>query len=239
MIKTVLANPQSKRQYNKELFRVVAPVYDRVTRLLSWGQDARWKRLMASRFPTSADIALDIACGTGDIIALLRENYVSAGIIGLDLTLPMLHGASQRFSSHGDRLPLFYCADMCATGLPDHSIDLVTGSYALRNAPDLSTALAEIHRVLKPGGTALFLDFSKSPHPILSRIQLFVLQFWGSLWGLVMHRKGSVYGYIAQSLRTFPDRAALKHLLTTHGFEVTETTTFFTGIIQLIVCRKR
>ncbi len=237
MIKDILGNPQSKRRYNQNLFRVVAPVYDRITGLLSWGRDSAWKKTLGTYLPGSVHVALDVACGTGDITQILRDRYPLSTVIGLDLTFPMLQQARRRLVRPSP--PALFCADMCATGLPDASVEVITGSYALRNAPDLSVALTEFNRILKPEGVALFLDFSKSTNPVMQRMQLALLKLWGSLWGFLMHRESSVYAYIAHSLHAFPNRVELIELLGRTGFMLVDSRTFFTGYVQLIICRKK
>ncbi|MDA3873151.1 MAG: class I SAM-dependent methyltransferase, partial [Kiritimatiellae bacterium] len=86
-----LQDPESKRLYNRNLFREVAPRYDLITRILSFGRDAAWKRWMLNQLPhQSPGSILDLACGTGDITRALHQRYPHAKVIGLDLTPEML-----------------------------------------------------------------------------------------------------------------------------------------------------
>jgi ubiquinone/menaquinone biosynthesis C-methylase UbiE len=126
---------------------------------------------------------------------------------------------------------------MCSTGFPDDSFDVITGSYALRNAPDLGLAFREIRRILKPGGTAAFLDFSKPEDASLQALQRRLLWTWCGFWGFVLHGKRHVHGYIAESLGTYPDRTRLRKLIREWGFEQTASRMFFFGMIELIVLR--
>ena len=230
-----LATPDRKRELNREMFGEIAAEYDRVNRPLSLWRDAAWKReLIAALPPLSRPRCLDIACGTGDLCELLAAKYPDAGIIGVDLTEPMLNAARAR--GLGERITL-QIGDMTKLDFPDGSFDLVTGGYALRNAPDLRQALSEIRRVLKPGGTAAFLDFSKPPSRIFQTLELFVLRFWGGLFGLVLHGNPEVYSYISASLGQYPDRPALHRMLDEHGFEVVESRTFFFGVIERVMLR--
>jgi demethylmenaquinone methyltransferase/2-methoxy-6-polyprenyl-1,4-benzoquinol methylase len=124
---------------------------------------------------------------------------------------------------------------MAQTGLADASQDLITGGYALRNAPDLDRAFAEIVRLLRPGGHAAFLDFSISPHPVARAITLALLRFWGGLWGLLLHGNPRVYAYIADSLAVYPDRLALRQQAARHGLGVLRSRAFFFGMLEVIV----
>ncbi len=112
----------------------------------------------------------------------------------------------------------FRLGDLSRLPYPAESFHLVTGGYALRNAPDLRKCLREVFRVLNSGGTAAFLDFNRSPVPWLGRLQVWLLTVWGGLWGLLLHGNPEVYAYIAETLALFPDRAGFEQLLRELGF---------------------
>ena len=194
-----LTTPEKKRLLNERLFGEIAAEYDRVTPPLSFGRDRTWKRdLVDSLPPLNRPSCLDVACGTGDLCKLLAAKYPDAKIVGLDLTEAMLNMARVRIP---DPRVKFRAGDMCEMDFPDGSFDIVTSGYALRNAPNLRRALAEIHRVTKPDGTAAFMDFSKPPSKIFQTLEHFALGLWGGIWGLILHGNPEVYGYISASLR--------------------------------------
>jgi len=236
-IKVVLEDPQQKKLYNEKLFTVVAPCYDFVTKALSFGQDYRWKKCLIQSLPSKQlPYCIDLACGTGDITFALAKKFPDGMIEGIDLTPSMLAlaQAKNRYKN-----VLFKQHDMCQLPYPDNTIDIITGSYALRNAPDVEQALAEISRVLKPGGTAAFLDFSKPQNRFLQKIEYALLKGWGSVWGIMLHRDARVYAYIAESLATYPDRKTLRLLLNKHELEIEKTQLFLGGFLELLVCKKR
>jgi demethylmenaquinone methyltransferase/2-methoxy-6-polyprenyl-1,4-benzoquinol methylase len=203
---------------------------------MSLGRDRSWKRALIAALPEHpAPRCLDIACGTGDIAFLLAERYPQGNILGIDLTEPMLEIARRR--DHENQVS-FVRGDMCATGLDDASIDLVTGSYAIRNAPELRSALAETHRILKAGGVAAFLDFAKPRSDRLQRAQFLLLKNWCGLWGLLLHGNPEIHAYIATSLQRFPDRTALRRQLTESGFKLVRSRRFYFGLLELLVVRK-
>jgi ubiquinone/menaquinone biosynthesis methyltransferase len=231
-----LGTADKKRFYNEQVFTEIAPRYDFITRALSFWRDAAWKReLIAALPPQDSPLCLDLACGTGDLAFLLARKYPAGRIIGIDITEKMLMLARRRNSWPNVE---FFNQDMGKLIADSNSVDIVTGGYALRNAPDLAATLDEIHRVLRPGGTAAFLDFSRPAAPFADHIQYLVLKGWTGLWGLMLHRNHEVYSYIAESLRRYPDRAALRRLFETKGFTVTKTRLYFFGITGLIVVRK-
>lgn len=228
-----LGDPDRKRAYNQALFTEVAPRYDVVTRALSLGRDRAWKRRLIAALPDeNPGLCVDLACGTGDITRMLAARYPGSTVVGIDLTPSMLEIA-QRIE------PALACqyrqADLCDTGLEPGSADVVTGGYALRNAPDLVAGLREVRRVLRPGGVAAFLDFSKPPSSTLQRIEHGLLHGWGGLWGWVLHRDPEVYQYIAQSLGHYPDRRALARMVRDQGFAIAHQQRFFGGIMELLV----
>lgn len=228
--------PDTKREYTRQVFSEIAPAYDFITRTLSFNNDAGWKREMVGQLPPLENPAcVDIACGTGDISFLLARKFPDGRIIGMDIASPMLVIAHTRnvFSNVS-----FVQRDMNDLGLDDASVDIVTGGYALRNAPDLEDLLDEVHRVLKMGGLAAFLDFSKPAKPLLQEVHHWILKSWGSLWGFLLHRNPEVYGYIAESLRLFPDRLRLQKILEEKGFRIITSHLYFGGITESLLIRK-
>ncbi|TVR68225.1 MAG: methyltransferase domain-containing protein [Spirochaetaceae bacterium] len=124
---------------------------------------------------------------------------------------------------------------MNALEMADGTLDIVTGGYALRNAPDLEHTLREIFRVLRPGGTAAFLEFSRARHPLAGTVQLGILRVWGRLWGLILHGDPEVYAYIARSLAGFPDRIELEELFSRVGFRECPGRTLMMGFARITV----
>ena len=231
-----LSDPQQKRELNEQIFSVVAPRYDAITRLLSFNRDQVWKdRMVDALPPKAAPVCLDLACGTGDLTVRLASKYPDGRIIGIDLTEPMLERARARCTDPRIHLQR---GDMGRTGLDSGSVDLVTGGYALRNAGDLRGVCAEIYRVLKPGGIGCFLDFSKPHGRMMQKVEALLLKSWGGLWGWIFHGDPGVYTYIAESLARFPDRRQLALLFRSQGFVVQSSALFFCGIVQRITVRK-
>ncbi len=232
--KDFLTESAAKRAYNRWLFRIVASRYGIVTRALSFGMDSSWKKWLVSHVPqTRSPRVIDIAAGNADLAMSIVKKMPHARIAAADITPEMF------FAPRAYPLPAsisFSVQDMWALGFKTACADIVTGGYALRNAPDLSATIAEVRRILRPGGTAAFLDFSKSPNVLLARIEYVLLAFWGSLWGLLLHGKPEIYAYIAKSLLVFPDSPALHSLLASYGLRVTKSKRFFFGIIEILIC---
>jgi demethylmenaquinone methyltransferase/2-methoxy-6-polyprenyl-1,4-benzoquinol methylase len=232
-----LGSADKKKHFNEEMFSVIAPRYDFITRLFSFWQDAAWKRGLIAALPARpAPVCLDLACGTGDIAFLLAQKYPKGAITGLDITEDMLVLARQvnKFSNVS-----FARGDMAKLDTASATVDVITGGYALRNAPDLAVTIGEIHRVLKPGGVAAFLDFSKPTARWAQAIEYYVLKGWTGLWGIILHGNHEVYSYIAESLRVFPDRQALKTMFVAQGFTVLTSRLHFLGITETLTLEKK
>jgi len=231
-----LSDPQKKKYYNEQLFSEVAPRYDSVTKFLSFGRDKFWKKRLVRDLPSNNIMnCLDIASGTGDITFALAEKYPEAKVLGIDLNKTMITRSSMLNTTDNVRLKI---SDMCDLTEEDNTFDIVTGGYALRNAPDLLIALNEIKRVMKPGATASFLDFSKSNIKFIQIIQIFLLRVWGNIWGLIMHKNPEIYGYIAESLKKYPDRKRMNQLLRELGFINIKSKKIFFGFLELLIFEK-
>ena len=231
--------PHEKKNFNRELFREVAPRYGRITGALSLGRDRSWKRDLVDRLPDVApkSLLVDLACGTGDLCERLGRRYPGAAVVGIDQNPEMLAIAKERLRHHPNITLLQ--GDIQSLPVESGSATLVTGGYAVRNAPHLRDTLREVHRVLAKEGIAAFLDFSKPPPGIAQRSELALLKLWGSLFGVLFHRNPEVYGYIAKSLSHFPDRLELTRLLDDAGLHTFDTRYPFMGFLELRWTRKR
>jgi ubiquinone/menaquinone biosynthesis methyltransferase len=228
--------PERKRVYNERHFAEAASRYDVATRAMSLGRDAAWKRSLVGALPNLPHpVCVDLACGTGDVAFLLAGRYPGGVITGVDLSAPMLAIARKRNRFLNVR---FERGDLCDLPVPDGSADVVTGSYALRNAPDLRKAIAEVHRVLSPGGVAAFLDFSNPERSFLRLLQYHLLRSWCGLWGLLLHGTPEIHGYVAESLRVFPARNRLRGIFREQGLGMWADRRFFLGITGLLILRR-
>ena len=231
-----ISTPDDKRAFNRLHFSESSSRYDLATVAMSLGRDAAWKRCLIGLLPDlQAPHCLDIACGTGDLTAALARRYPDGVIEGLDLTSPMLKVAERRNRHANVR---YILGDMQSLPYADESIDVLTGGYAIRNAPELPRALKEIRRVLKSGGLAAFLDFSKPRCRSLQFLQYWLLRLWCGLWGFLLHGTTKVHGYISLSLKGYPDQEELRALFEQHNLTLLERRTFFLGITEVFLVQK-
>jgi len=235
-IEKQIDSPDKKRTFNELHFSAASSRYDIATRAMSLGRDQAWKKHLVAALPAVvAPVCVDLASGTGDVAFLLADRFPDSRITGIDLTEEMVTLAQKR--NPFDNVS-FTCRDMAETGLDNASIDIVTGSYALRNAPDLGEGLQEVNRILKAGGCAAFLDFSKSAHPVSQVSQYWLLKCWCGLWGTLLHANPTIHAYIADSLKQFPTRDDYYLLVKKSGFEIISSRLFYFGMLELLVIRK-
>src|ERR1700722_1029315 len=212
----------------RAMFGSIAPRYDFVTRILSYGMDRKWKRLGVERavLPENA-MVLDLAGGTGDFSKLVREKLPKSRSVVVDITEEMVRLA--RASGVDEAV----CGDATALPFTDGSFDCVFIGYGLRNFPNLKTALAEIARVTRPGGMMVSLDFFLPPNPVFRELYLGYLFAQGAVWGIMLHGRPRTYSYISDSLRSFVSIQDLSSLLQRMGYAKVDTRGFILGGIAL------
>jgi demethylmenaquinone methyltransferase / 2-methoxy-6-polyprenyl-1,4-benzoquinol methylase len=227
-------SPDSKRRYNARLFDTIAPRYDCITRLLSYGRDQAWKRrLIEMAGITPGDAVLDLACGTGDLAGAAAAR--GARVIGLDLVPRMIALARTRAHASASR---WLVGDMTRLPFAAASVDVITTGYGLRNVPRLDRAIDEAARVLRPGGRFLALDFDRPRGVALRHVYLAYLTIIGSIVGLVLHRDPDTYRYIAASLARYPGADAVVDLLRARGFRDARYLPVLGGLMAIHVAQR-
>jgi ubiquinone/menaquinone biosynthesis methyltransferase len=235
-LRSTISTAEGKRRLVRHLFATIADDYDFITRFLSYGQDRRWKRrLVDMAAPGPADRVLDLACGTGDLLFAAAARARVA--VGLDITYRMLQLARSRQSP--GRAPGLVGGDMLALPFRDARFELVTTGYGLRNVVDLRAALAEIHRVLAPGGTFLSLDFNRPKNGAVRAVYLAYLTIVGATLGFILHRDPNTYRYIPESIRLYPGAASVGRLMTETGFIDVRIVPLLSGLMAIHVGTKR
>jgi demethylmenaquinone methyltransferase / 2-methoxy-6-polyprenyl-1,4-benzoquinol methylase len=238
-----LADPALKQRFVTPMFDVIAPKYDRFTRVFSFGMDVGWKReLMALVSKSIAPTAhvLDLACGTGDLAFAAAAIATRGSVVGIDASPMMIERAHDRASREASLANVrFAVRDLTSLDAPDASIDVITAGYALRNVPNYERGVAEIARVLKPGGVVATLDFYRPESWLWRRLLLFYLSVSGNLVGWLWHREPVVYGYIARSIDHFVSWQRFSASLAANGLRVETVRTKLLGGVAIHVARKR
>jgi demethylmenaquinone methyltransferase/2-methoxy-6-polyprenyl-1,4-benzoquinol methylase len=241
-VDAMLRDPGRKQQLVTPMFDLVATRYDDFTRLFSLGMDARWKRALVRRVAESAPVGgrvLDVACGTGDIAFALAAARPDLAVTAIDASGQMLSLARAR--RHALRVPNveLVAGDLARLALGDGGADVVTGGYAIRNAPSWRAALSELGRVLRPGGTLHTLDFFQPVFPPWRLAYLTYLALAGRMVGWWWHREPMAYGYIARSIAHFTSANGFARALERAGFRVTHVDRRLGGGIALHTAVRR
>jgi demethylmenaquinone methyltransferase / 2-methoxy-6-polyprenyl-1,4-benzoquinol methylase len=215
----------------RDMFSTIAPKYDFITRVFSYGMDLRWKRLAVryAMLPARASV-LDLACGTGDFAKLVTRQCPDAHVVAADLTERMLRLSNLRQT---------VCADAASLPFATGCFDAVFVGYGLRNFPRLAATIEEIQRVLRPGGVLVSLDFFLPSRPWLRRSYLAYLYAQGAIWGVLLHRRARVYTYIPDSLRSFLSVKEFSALLEKMQFDGVTARPFILGGIAVHRASKR
>ena len=219
---------KSDRRLMRQMFGAIAPRYDFVTRVFSYGMDRGWKELAVRKaaLPAGAHV-LDLACGTGDFSQIVLQSAPGATVAAADITWPMLETARQRCCCN------VLCADAMALPFPDGLFDGVFVGYGLRNFPNLSAALREIHRVTRAGGMMVSLDFFLPANRLWRMLYLGYLYAQGAFWGFLLHGRPRLYTYIPDSLRGFISIEDFSSLLRRTGYSRIEAHSYILGGIGL------
>lgn len=207
-------------EHVRDLFSSIAPTYDRLNHLLSFGLDRRWWKRTATTFrgilarPDAR--VLDICCGTGDLTrALLAERPVNAEhVTGLDFSREMLRLAERKYAGANVR---WVEGDAMALPFPDNSLDLVTSAFGFRNLRNYAAGLSEIHRVLRPGGCIGILECNQPDGLNGALYNLYFHRVLPVVGGWVSGQRAA-YEYLPASVRRFPRPPRMLQLMHDAGF---------------------
>jgi demethylmenaquinone methyltransferase/2-methoxy-6-polyprenyl-1,4-benzoquinol methylase len=202
----------------RAMFSRLAERYDLVNDVMSFGMHRRWKRQTAALAAESRPSRwLDLCCGTGDIAFLARQAQPAAAVVGLDFTLPMLRVARERGRREAAAIGWIE-GDALRLPFADGAFDVVTVGYGLRNLADPEAGLAEMRRVLAPGGRAVVLDFGKPSGRVAGALYQAFLYTMMPAVGWVFHGDPQTYLYIPESLKRYPAQRGVLELMRRVGF---------------------
>lgn len=219
------------------MFDAIAPRYDLLNRLLSAGLDRRWRnRAVDELGPTPAARVLDLCTGTADLaIAAVRRGQ-AASVVGVDFAPMMLRLAAVKLGrlglSHTIRLVRGDAARIPVSGA---TCDAATIAFGIRNVAEPERALAELARVLRPGGRLAILEFGQPRVPGISTLYAWYFRYLLPLVGRFVSRHRSAYSYLPASVGTFPPPAEFTRIIASHGFAHVRAVPLTLGIVYLYV----
>jgi len=219
------------------LFSTIAMRYDLVNDIQSAGLHRLWKRKMAGLVALGkSEQALDICCGTGDLIVRLAKG--GGRVVGVDMNGAMLNVARRRLAKRNIGQSRLYQADALQLPFGDGQFDVVTIAYGLRNLADHKTGLKEIFRVLKPGGRLAILDFGKPPNRFVRGLYYQYLRWALPIFGWLFCGRPSAYAYILGSLEKYPDQGGVREMLSEIGFSSVNVVNILFGTMSLHIAKR-
>ncbi len=208
----------------RSMFDRIAPVYDLMNALMTAGLDRRWRLATARAVVSPGDRVLDACCGTGDLA--IAADAAGGVVTGLDFSERMLERARRKTSAIE-----WISGDLLALPFAEASFDAASVGFGVRNVADLERALAELHRVLRPGGKVGILEITR-PRGVLGPFYRLWFDRVIPLAGKLLPG-GSAYSYLPASVRRFPGPDELAGLLGDSGFGQVEYCLFAGGIVAL------
>jgi len=239
-------NPESKTHFGyeqvaeaekarrvAEVFDSVAHRYDIMNDLMSGGMHRLWKSFTIARSGVrEGSRVLDVAGGTGDLSLAFARKVGKSGQVWLtDINNAMLTHGRDRLCDKGFLLPVAQC-DAEKLPFPDDYFDCVTVAFGLRNMTHKDTALAEMRRVLRPGGRLLVLEFSQIWKPLAPVYDLYSFKVIPRI-GEIITKDAASYRYLAESIRVHPDQETLKGMMENAGLEKVEYFNLTLGVVAL------
>ena len=220
----------------REMFSTIATRYDFLNHFLSGNVDRRWRRLVARRVAgklAPGSVILDVACGTGDLSLELFET-TKVRVVGTDFCGPMLEIAATKVPGNIELIE----SDALRLPFREGSFDLATIAFGLRNLSSVAGGLAEMHRVVKPGGWVAVLEFSQPSNAMLRHLFGFYFHRVLPLMGGLISGSRSAYTYLPKSVQRFPDQKELAFLMGKAGFSEVGYENLTGGIAALHLGRK-
>ncbi len=191
------------------LFNQIAPRYDLLNRLLSFGQDQFWRRKVVDYLPERSDLrVLDIATGTADLaLMMVQKSRQVTHVTGVDMAVQMLRLGQDKIEKAGFSACIeLQPGDAHKLAFQDDSFDVVTVAFGLRNMPRRDQALSEMMRVLRPGGRLIILEFSMPKNPLIRGLYLLYFRYVLPRIGGFISGDYEAYRYLNQSVETFSSR---------------------------------
>lgn len=227
-------SPEEKTELVRGVFSSVASRYDVMNDLMSLGSHRLFKRMTVEMSGVrEGQRVLDLAGGTGDLAALFADVVGASGTVVLaDINAEMMAVGRERLLNRGFAQVQFCQANGEALPFADDTFNCVSIGFGLRNFTNKVSALAELLRILKPGGVLLVLEFSKPENPLVEAGYQLFQAFWPGM-GKLLAKDAESYRYLVESIRVHPDQEALKIMLEDAGFERVSYHNLISGVAAI------
>ena len=229
----------ARRAQVRGIFNRVAPVYDLANRILSLRQDVHWREFTARCLrPGTTGRVLDVATGTGDLALAVSRRPHRPRVVGLDLVPAMLQRARPKIAARGQGRVTLLAGDAMALPFSDGQFDAVTIAFGIRNIPRRVEAMAEMGRVLAPGGRLYVLEFTSPQVPWVRRVYTrYLARLLPAVGGWLSGDRSS-YQYLADTILAFPSPAQFRAEMRRAGLAAPRSHPLTKGIAWLHVAEK-
>jgi len=226
--------PEEKTRLVRGVFESVADNYDLMNDLMSFGTHRLFKRMTLEMSGVRAgNRVLDLAGGTGDLAALFDPVVGETGLVVLtDINAEMMRVGRDRLLDRGVTRVAFCQANGEQLPFPDDTFHCITIGFGLRNFTDKVAALAELNRILQPGGALLVLEFSKPQNPLIEAGYRAFQSLWPGMGRLLVGDAES-YRYLVESIDVHPSQEALKLMMEDAGFRQVEYHNLISGVAAI------
>jgi len=229
----------SKKQQVREMFDDISPKYDFLNHFLSFGIDYRWRKRLVSELATHKPVTvLDVATGTGDL-AIAIASLKPEKIVGIDISEKMLEiGRQKLIDKELDKLITLRRADAEKIPFSDNSFEAITVAFGVRNFENLELGLKEMHRVLRPGGVMLILEFSHPSSFPMKQLYGIYSRFVIPVMGRFISGNSKAYTYLPESVAAFPSGKNFLDILKSQGLKNTKQLNLSMGIASIYIGEK-
>lgn len=233
-------NEEHKATQVRRMFDSIAGTYDRLNHTLSLGIDKIWRRKgIAFLRPFSPASILDIATGTGDLAISMYRQLKADRIVGADISEGMMEVGRRKVAEAGlSEHITFEYQDCTALTYPEGSFDAVTAAFGVRNFEDIEQGIAEMYRVLKPGGHLMILELSSPEHFPMKQLYSIYSKIVIPNIGRLLSKEHTAYSYLPASIKVVPQGKVMTDLLGRVGFSQARSRTFTFGICSLYTACK-
>jgi len=228
-----------KKEQVERMFDAISGRYDFLNRSLSFGIDVYWRKKMVAKLKNDRPATiLDIATGTADVAISLRKLNPNK-IVGLDLSEKMLEVGREKIKKKNlSGLIQLVKGDSEQIHYPDNSFDAVTVAFGVRNFENLLRGLQEMHRVVKPGGKVVILEFSRPRSFPIKQLYDFYFRYFCPWWGKLVSKDSEAYTYLYDSVKAFPEGDDFLKIAQEAGYSAVKAERLTFGIVSLYTVLK-
>ena len=228
-----------KKEQVERMFDAISGRYDFLNRSLSFGIDVYWRKKMVAKLKNDCPATiLDIATGTADVAISLRKLNPNK-IVGLDLSEKMLEVGREKIRKKNlSGLIQLVKGDSEQIHYPDNSFDAVTVAFGVRNFENLLRGLQEMHRVVKPGGKVVILEFSRPRSFPIKQLYDFYFRYFCPWWGKLVSKDSEAYTYLYDSVKAFPEGDDFLKIAQEAGYTAVKSERLTFGIVSLYTVLK-